>query len=57
MPPEERLSISDLLGELAVSSGAVLPKGEMWQSSRLLLDIEAFDDRDEFVPPIAVPAR
>ena len=31
--------------------------GETWQSSGLLLNIEGFDDRDELVAPIAMPAR
>ncbi len=57
MAPEGRRRIRDLGGELLVGAGDVLPQVITWQSSGLLLDIEGFDDRDELVSPIAVPAR
>ena len=55
--PKRRRRIRDLRGEFLVGSGDVLPKVKNVAVKRLLLHIEVFDDRDEFVAPIAVPAR
>lgn len=55
--PKGALGIRDLDGHLLVGTGHVLPRVQTWQSSGLLLHIEVFDDRDEFVTPIAVPTR